>query len=217
MGGKRFADPDESGIDWGRINYKKVALVVIVFLAIVAIAVGSVYFVTHKKKKAEIPVSNSSSDDKKMPKTYEGYDVLGQIVIEKIDLKEYILDSTDNGAMDKAPVKLYGEELNKEGNFCIAGHNYDEIFANLTELDVGDEFYIEDIDGNIQDYKITQVLEVEPTDLTPLMPVTDKIEVTLVTCEKDATERLVLKAERVDIEADNEESEDTNTVEETEE
>ena len=210
MGGKRFADPDESGIDWGRINYKKVALVAVILVAIIALVVGSVYFVTHKEKKTEEKQTNASaSDEKKMPKTYEGYDVLGQIVIEKIDLKEYILDSTENAAMDKAPVKLYGDKLNQEGNFCIAGHNYDEIFASLIELDVGDEFYIEDKEGNIQDYKITQVLEVEPTDLTPLMPVEDKIEVTLITCEKDVTERLVLKAERIDIEENDEESSDS--------
>lgn len=136
----------------------------------------------------------------------------GQIVIDKIGLKQYILDSTESDAMDKAPVKIFGETLNQVGNFCIAGHNYDEIFAKLIDLDVDDEFYIEDVDGNIQDYKITEVLEVEPTDLTSLMPVDDKIQVTLITCESEATERLVLKAERIDIE-ENTTSDDENTNE----
>lgn len=194
------------------INYKKVFIVIIIVIAIIAVIAGSMYLVKHRKPKEEKPASTAVVDDNKILTTYEGYNVLGQIVIEKLDLKEYILDSTESDAMDKAPVKLYGNTLNQEGNFCIAGHNYDEIFANLTKLDVGDEFYIEDIDGVIQDYKITKILEVEPTDLTALMPVEGKIEVTLITCKKEGTKRLVLKAERVNIEVDN--SEDTNTTEE---
>ena len=63
----------------------------------------------------------------------DGYNVLGQLFIEKINFEQYIVDSTENSAMEKYPVKLYGEELNKEGNFCIAGHNYEEIEATLWE------------------------------------------------------------------------------------
>ena len=102
--------------------------------------------------------------------------------------------------MEKYPVKLYGEELNKEGNFCIAGHNYEEIFARLKELAVGDEFYIVDKEDVIQDYVIKEITEVEPTDLNCLMPVSDKIQVTLITCIEGATKRMVIRAERVDIE-----------------
>lgn len=216
MGGKRYADTPR-GFDWDEINHTKVYVTAGIFIAIIVIAIVSVYFATHKKPAEEKPVSTGEVETNKMPTTYEGFDVLGELVIEKINFKNYILDSTENNAMDKAPVKLFGEKLNEEGNFCIAGHNYDEIFAKLKDLEVGDEFYIEDVDGNIQDYKVTEVLEVEPTDLTPLMPVEGKIQVTLVTCKDEGTQRLVLKAERIDIEEDsseenNEETEDTNTV-----
>lgn len=213
MGGKRYADTPR-GFDWDEINHTKVYITAGILLAIIVIAIASAYFATHKKPAEEKPVSTGEVETNKMPTTYEGYDVLGELTIEKIDLKNYILDSTENSAMDKAPVKLFGETLNQEGNFCIAGHNYDEIFAKLKDLEVGDEFYIEDVDGNIQDYKITEKLEVEPTDLTSLMPVDGKIEVTLITCMEEGTKRLVLKAERIDIEADSSEEVETedNTV-----
>ena len=201
MGGKRYADTT-SGFDWDKINHTKFYITVGIILIIIAIVITSIYFAKNKKHNEEKTVSNAEVYEKNMPETYEGYDVLGQIVIEKINLKSYILNSTEDAAMDKAPVKLYGKTLNQEGNFCIAGHNYDEIFANLKDLEVGDEFYIEDIEGIIQDYKITEILEVEPTDLTALMPVSGKIEVTLITCKEEATKRLVIKAERIDIETD---------------
>ena len=41
--------------------------------------------------------------------------------------------------------KLYGENLNEIGNFTLVGHNYDKVFKRLEELNVGDEFYIQDI------------------------------------------------------------------------
>ena len=214
MGGKRFADEQKDFGEDREINYKKVAIVILILILIVASIIAAVYFIKFKKPaKEEVVETVQEVDESKLPKTYEGYDVLGQIVIEKVGIKNYILDSTETDAMDKAPVKLYGETINQEGNFCIAGHNYDEIFAKLIDLEVGDEFYIEDTEGGIQDYKITEILEVEPSDLNPLMPVSDKIQVTLITCEEEATQRLVIKAERIDIESEEETSEENTTGE----
>ena len=215
MGGKRYADNKNSFDFDEKINYKKVILVLVIIILIVASIIGVIYFVKNRKKEEpKEEVASTEVDEKKMPTTYEGYDVLGQIVIDKIGVKSYILDSTENDAMDKAPVKLFGETLNKEGNFCIAGHNYDEIFAKLIDLEVGDEFYIEDLDGNIQDYKVTETLEVEPNDLKVLMPIEGKTEVTLITCEEEATQRLVIKAESVIPENEEENAEETEENEE---
>lgn len=199
MTGKRY-EKNSKGFNWERINHKKVYITVGIVLIIFIIIISLCFKKDKNKKVEEQETSSLEVYSSKIPEKFEGFDVLGELTIEKINLKNYILDSTETSAMDKAPIKLYGNTLNQEGNFCIAGHNYDEIFARLKDLEVGDEFYIEDIEGIIQDYKITEILEIEPTDLTPLMPVKDKIEVTLITCEDGATERLVLKAERIDIE-----------------
>ena len=198
MRGKRATDEE---FDWSQIPFKKIGIIVL----IITVIVGIIVFTIHKLNKREeiqnvsIGVEESNEADKMIEKI-DGYDVLGQIVIEKIGLEQYILDSTESKAMEKYPVKLYGETLNSEGNFCIAGHNYEEIFARLNELEVDDEFYIVDKEDVIQDYKIVEIAEVEPTDLNCLMPVSDKIQVTLITCKEGATKRLVIRAERVDIE-----------------
>lgn len=67
-------------------------------------------------------------------------DILGVIQIEKIGLRYPILAITTDDFLKIAPCKFYGNELNGYGNFCIAGHNYDndELFSNLKLLEVGD-------------------------------------------------------------------------------
>lgn len=196
MRGKRAAD---EGFDWSQIPFKKIAIATLC-VALIAIVVAFSLNVIQKPKETNTLKVEEVNSNNKMIEQIDGYNVLGQLVIDKIKFEQYIVDSTENAAMEKYPVKLYGKEINEEGNFCIAGHNYEEIFARLKELAVGDEFYIVDREDIIQDYVIKEITEVEPTDLNCLMPVSDKIQVTLITCIDGATKRLVIRAERVDIE-----------------
>lgn len=202
-GGKRLAESE--GFDWERIPFKKIAIIILILIILILLIVFAVHMINRRKNIDEMNAStnnieNTSIEEDTMPQDYEGHEVLGQLVIEKLGLEQYILDSTENSALEKSTVKLYGNDINTQGNFCIAGHNYDGIFAKLNQLEVGDEFYIIDREETIQDYVVKEIKEVEPTDLTVLMPVQDKIQVTLITCIDDATKRLVVVAERVDIE-----------------
>lgn len=198
MKGKRAT---EEKFDWSQIPVKKIVIILVIIILVVSGIILGVNIIK-KNKDSENTTAGTQTENtqNKMIKEIDGYEVLGQLVIEKIELEQYILDSTENAAMEKYPVKLYGDDLNKEGNFCIAGHNYEEIFSRLNELAVGDEFYIVDKEDMIQDYVIKEITEVEPTDLNCLMPVSNKIQVTLITCKEGATKRLVIRAERVDIE-----------------
>ena len=125
---------------------------------------------------------------------YEGFEVLGKIKIEKLNVEQYILDSTDEEALEKGVIKLYGRKLNNYGNFCIAGHNYEHVFQKLNELEIGDSFII--IDKNLleTEYEIKEIVSVEPDDLSVLLPNEEEIEITLITCENLSTTRLVVKA-----------------------
>lgn len=70
----------------------------------------------------------------------EAANILGIIEIEKIGLRYPILARTTEDFLKIAPCKFYGNDLNDYGNFCIAGHNYDnnELFSNLKLLNIGD-------------------------------------------------------------------------------
>ena len=202
-GGKRQAESEE--FDWDSIPYKKIGIVALIISVVIVAIIFAVHMINRRKAIDEVnattnTIDESTINDDGMPEEYKGYKVLGQLVIEKLGTEQYILDSTEDSAMGIAPVKFYGNDINAEGNFCIVGHNYEDVFADLNQLEVGDEFYIIDREEIIQDYVIKEIKEVEPTDLSVFMQVQDKIQVTLITCIEGATKRLVLVAERIDIE-----------------
>lgn len=92
------------------------------------------------------------------------------------------------------------------GNIALAGHvempdGKPGIFANLAELNAGDPIILS-LDGNEQQYEVTEIKRVEPDDLSVLYPsTTDKL--TLITCDDYSfvqntyLERVVVVAERV--------------------
>lgn len=200
--GRRSIEEDE--FDWSEIPYKKIGIIALVVALIIIIVVFAIHMVNKRKAADEAnaktnTVEQEPVEEKGMPSVYKDYSVLGEIIIDEINLDEYILDSTENSAMEVAPVKLYGPNINTDGNLCIAGHNYDEVFKKLTELEKGDKFTLMDRSETGQDYVIKEIKEVEPTDLSVLMPVEGKKQVTLITCVEGATTRLVLIAEAEDV------------------
>ena len=84
----------------------------------------------------------------------------------------------------------------KYGNLVIVGHNYKngEFFGNLKKLTVGDNIFLASTKGNVQIYKIYDMYIVDETDTSCTSQETNgKIELTLITCDKNNTKRLVVK------------------------
>ncbi len=119
-----------------------------------------------------------------MPNEIENYKVIGQLVIDKIELKKYILNKTTDYSLNLSVTKLYGPNVNEQGNFCIIGHNSEGVFIKLKKLNIGDTFYIIDKQNCEKvTYKIYDKYTVIPTNLDCLNQNTnDKREVTLITC-----------------------------------
>lgn len=121
-----------------------------------------------------------------MPEKIENFEVVGELVIEKINFKNYILNKTTEDSLNFSVTKFYGPKVNQLGNFCITGHNTkDYLFKNLKQLDREDSFYI--IDRENQEkvtYQVYDKYTVIPTDLKCLSQnnTKDKREVTLITC-----------------------------------
>lgn len=119
-----------------------------------------------------------------MPEKIKNYNVIGQLVIEKIDCEKFVLNKTTNNSLNLSITKLYGPKVNGKGNLCIIGHNSKGLFIKLKKLVVGDTFYV--IDKETYEkvtYKIYDKYTVIPTNLDCLNQNTnDKREVTLITC-----------------------------------
>lgn len=194
--------------DEKEINFKKVFLVIAIILIIV-IGGYFIYKYITKEDAPEVPPEPVQTEEHKLLEQIEGYKVLGKIVIKDLNIEQYILDSTEDKALENGVVKLYGGSLNNYGNFCIAGHNYDNVFKELSKLEKDDKFVIVDKNLKETEYEVKETYSVEPDDLKCLIQNDEKIEITLITCEDIGTKRFIVKAEEVD---SAESSSNTNTT-----
>lgn len=201
--GKHAANSKYAYTDYDDENELSIKKKIIIGMAIVIliIAICMLIFAKKNENNNEVvkneTITNEVETTKMLENTYKGYNVLGKIKIEELGVEQYVLDSTTDDALEKGVIKLYGTTLNNYGNFCIAGHNKEGVFAKLGEMEVGDNFTIIEKDLKETKYKVTEIYSVEPDDLKCLLQDEEKIEITLITCNNASTTRLIVKAEEV--------------------
>lgn len=128
---------------------------------------------------------------------YKGYDVIAKLEIPKINLETYVLKTYSEEALNVSVVKFYGADPNKEGNFCVAGHNFknNNMFKNLKKLEIGDNLFVIDKNGEKIEYEIYAVYKVLPENVECLSQETNgEKQITLITCTNDSKERIIIKA-----------------------
>lgn len=143
------------------------------------------------------PNENKQKEYENMPSNIDGYKVVGKLEIPKIKLTTYILGETTEDSLNKSVTKLTGPTINREGNFCITGHNYNNgrMFGKLNKLAKGDKIILTDTYNRSVEYTVSTIDKVVPTAVEVLSQNTlGEREVTLITCTKGALKRIVVKA-----------------------
>lgn len=192
-----------------KIKFKiRIAILGILFCIIFYVGIGiykesKIEFVEENKVIAEKVVEEISINTvipveiQNVPETYMNYEVIAKLEIPKIELETNVLkDYTTNG-MKVCASKFFGPEPNEVGNFCIAGHNYEQenMFNHLINLEKGDELYLTDNKNGKNTYTIYDIYRVKPQNTLPLGQETNgnKI-VTLITCVNYSRSRLIVQA-----------------------
>ena len=130
-----------------------------------------------------------------MPEKIGNDKVIGKLEIPKIKIEKYILEKTNEKSLKKSVTKICGPNINQTGNFCIAGHNYQNTFGKLTKLESGDIIKLTDTYNRTVSYRVYDIQKVIPTNTNCLLQETNgEREVTLVTCTLGATKRVIVKA-----------------------
>ncbi|MCI8620425.1 MAG: sortase [Clostridia bacterium] len=132
-----------------------------------------------------------------IPKEYKGYKIIAKLEIPKIELETFILSEYSEKALNVSVTKFWGADPNKQGNFCIAGHNVKikNMFYNLRDLKIADTFWIIDNEVGRVEYEIYDIYRVEPEDVKCLSQETEgRLEATLITCTNDSKGRIIVKA-----------------------
>ena len=162
------------------------------------------HFASNKKPNTEPAYAlaeNIEGEDDEKKEYIGGYEVLGEIKVDNVgvdvkvlnpelDGERYVDDSLENGA-----VLYYGEGLNEIGNTVILGHNASDSFFGLKKVKVDDSIAVVDQKGDSVDYTVIEITNCEPDDFSKFIPMEENSrEITLITCEAEGTQRLVIKA-----------------------
>lgn len=131
---------------------------------------------------------------------YKGYVINSILEIPAINLKTPVLQNYSVQALNVSVTKFWGVEANQIGNYCIAGHNFQNknMFCNLKKLKKGNELYISDKESKKIKYEIYNIYQVVPEDVSCLSQKTDgRREVTLITCTNNSEKRIIVKAKEL--------------------
>ena len=130
-----------------------------------------------------------------MQKKLKGFEIVGKIEIPKLKVEKYILSNTTSNSLKVSVTKVCGPDINKIGNFCIAGHNYNKIFGKIKTLEKKDKIILTDVYGDSIIYEIYDIYKTSPKDTSCLNQDTNsEKELTLITCTAGATKRVIVKA-----------------------
>ncbi len=151
---------------------------------------------SREEKKQEDILENKE----KIIEEYKGYRVIAKLEIPIINLETYVLQEYSNNSLNISVTKFWGANPNEKGNFCIAGHNFQNknMFHNLSKLKKGDSIFITDNKKGKLEYNVYNVYKVLPENVSCLSQETNgKTEVTLITCTNDSKKRIIIKARAI--------------------
>lgn len=155
---------------------------------------------------ADDPYSRKKQEEgrKEYARMLEVAEMIGHVEIPRIDQDLPIYAGTSEDVLQKGVGHLEGTSLPVGGNSThsvLTAHSglpEATLFTNLKELEIGDKFYIHNIEG-VMAYQVDQVKIIEPSDFSELMVAPGHDYVTLLTCTPIMinTHRLLVRGHRV--------------------
>lgn len=124
--------------------------------------------------------------------------IFGIIEIPEINIYYPIFSNLNEELLKVAPCKFSGTSLDENGNICVAGHNYDNsmFFSRINTLNISDKIFIFDQNGKKYAYSVTNIYEVNQSDLSPIFDYdTSQKILTLVTCNNFNSNRIIVRAQ----------------------
>lgn len=143
--------------------------------------------------------TDSTTPKKLGPKSIDGLLVYGAISIDKIDLREPMVEGATPASLKVGSgIVVPGRMPGEIGNFVLASHRsltFGRHFNRLDELKKGDKVQLETSDQTYT-YTVQSKSVVTPEDLSVLDQNPMDRELTLITCDPidTATHRLIVKA-----------------------
>ena len=185
---------------------KSISIFIIIILIVVAI-ISTFFIIRYFSEKNKINTvyetysneniqnnleSKDISNSQDLMLEVNGEKVLGIINIEKIGFEGCIYEGTSMNTLDKG-IGHFENSPYLNGNVCLAGHNYNNVWAKLYTLQNGDKITYTSFLGT-KDYKVNKITTINENDWTLLENTNENI-LTLINCvHKKPALRLVVQA-----------------------
>lgn len=179
--------------------YKKLF---VLFIVLILVASLSFLFIYDKKEIAKSAENNSVMEKNIVEenitednKTEQTSDLLGTLIIEKINLEGQVIEGTSEEVLEYHIGHLE-ETARYDGNVGLAAHNRGNTypyFERINELEIGDEIKYKTQYGE-RTYIVSNKKEILDTDWT-MLENTQENKLTLITCiQNKVNQRLCVQA-----------------------
>lgn len=131
--------------------------------------------------------------DKEMPVVeIGGIDYVGTLEIPSLDITTAVINTLTMPYLKLSTCRYTGSVY--KNNMVIAGHNYQNCFGKLSDLSIGDSVRFTDNDGNIFDYQVVELEQLEPTQIEEMIT-NDDWDLTLFSCLYNGLSRIAVRCE----------------------
>ena len=182
---------------------KRVTKIVVAIFFIILVSIAVIFIVKNLHYNSQInyickEYSNDKVQDRLDTNTQENMllqindeKAIGAIQIPKLNYKGIIYEGTDMSTLDKG-IGHFENSNYFDGNVCLAGHNYWNVWAKLHTLENGDGITYISFLGT-KEYKVNKIIQINDNDWSNLENTNENI-ITLITCVKgNPTKRLVVQ------------------------
>ena len=128
------------------------------------------------------------------PENYEGYQVIGKLVIDKISAELPVISEMSTTALKVSCCYYQGAMPGEQGNMVITGHDYANgaIFGRLGEVKTGDTIVLSTLLGDFT-YNVYETKIIRPDDIAALDEYQGDRALTLMTCTSNGNRRLLVR------------------------
>ena len=127
-------------------------------------------------------------------KDIDGKKYIGVISIPSIDRELPVLSEWNYSNLKIGPCRYTGSAYLDD--FVICAHNYKIQFGPLRRLNYGDTVTFTDMDGNVFNYKVAEIVTLQPTAIEEM--INSDWDLTLFTCTMGGAARVTVRCEKVD-------------------
>lgn len=131
--------------------------------------------------------------DREMPVVeIDGIGYIGTLEIPALNIETGVISTLTMPYLKISTCRYTGSAY--KNNMVVAGHDYRNCFGKLSDLSVGDSVRFTDNDGNIFDYQVVEIEQLQPTQVEEMIT-NDDWDLTLFSCLYSGLSRIAVRCQ----------------------